>query len=91
MAVRGLWEWRWGSIGLNLTATAAGGRTALLYTAMADILPQETIANLDGKQQGRYFRKKLQCVSVFNSADTACSLFHFLSHLLFFFSSLPSD
>lgn len=59
MAVRGLWEWRWGSIGLNLTATAAGGRTALLYTAMADILPQETIANLDGKQQGRYFRKKI--------------------------------
>ncbi len=57
MTVKGLWVWRWGSIGLNLTAPAAGGGSgALLHIAMADILPQETIANLNGKQQGCYFR-----------------------------------
>lgn len=49
MAARGLWVWRWESIGLNLTATAAGRSGALLYTGMADILPQETNADLNGK------------------------------------------
>lgn len=45
----GLKVLRWRSIGLNLTVTAALGSGALLYTAKTDILPQETLENLNGK------------------------------------------
>lgn len=54
-AVRALKVWQWRSIGLSVTAGAGGGRGASLYSANADILPQETIANLNGKQQGCYY------------------------------------
>lgn len=64
--VRGLRVWQWRSIGRNLTATAAGGSRALLHIPMADILPQETIANLNGKQHGCCFRTALpfRCLKV---------------------------
>ena len=51
MAVTGLRLRRWRSIGLNLTAAAAEGSVALLFTALADIRPQEAEANLNGKQE----------------------------------------
>lgn len=42
---------RYGNGDPRLAAAAAGGSGASLYTAMADILPQEIITNLNGKQQ----------------------------------------
>lgn len=65
MAVTGLRLKRWRSIGLNLTAAAAEGSVALLFTALADIRPQEAEANLNGKQEEK--KKKF--------ADAADSVF----------------
>lgn len=73
MAVTGLRLRRWRSIGLNLTAAAAEGSVALLFTALADIRPQEAEANLNGKQEEK--KKKF--------ADTADSVFYFLSQMFY--------